>query len=224
MTYDDLRRAHPALFANPADCPIRLATAAEERAAIERAVADRLTAAGAPPEWARTGIVHQDQYMVVLRDAVVFADGTPGTYLRLFERPPEVRGAAILPRHADRLILLRHFRHATRTIHLEVPRGFGESGLSSAETARKELGEEIAGTCDHLTGLGSLLWNSGLSGGVTDLFFAELQAYDDGARSEGIVGIVALTVPEVEAMIASDHINDSFTLACFTRARLAGLI
>lgn len=224
MTYDEFRDRYPQLFLNPADCPIRVAETEAERQRIERQVCQRMVEQGLPRDWAVTGVVHQDAYVVMLRDPVTFETGAAGTYLRLFERPPDARGAAILPVFEGKAILLHHFRHASRSVHIEVPRGFGAAGLSPRETAIKELAEEIGGECDEILPLGSLVWNSGLSNGTTELFLARLSGLDLARRTEGIVDIRAYDLAEVTAMIADDSITDSFTLACYAKARLKGLI
>lgn len=208
MTYEDLRALHPHLFDNPPDAPIRI----------------RSASGGNDGDGCRIGMVYADPYVMIVRDPVTFADGRQGTYLRLFEQPFGVRGVAALPRYEGRLVLLRHFRHASRKFHLEVPRGFGTAGLTSRENAEKELCEEIGGKSSHMEAIGTMMWNSGLSCCETDLFFAELANIGVPNRAEGIVDLVFLDAGQMETMIAADQITDSFTLVCYMRAKLRGLV
>lgn len=204
MTYEDLRRDHPELFATADDAAIRLDPGGAREGLL--------------------GVIYADQYLVLLREPVVFADGRPGTYLRLLEQPLGVRGVAVLPRHGDRIVLLRHFRHATRRDHLEIPRGYGCVGVNAEDSARRELLEEIGGRARQLFPLGALTWNSGLSNGAADLFFAELNEIGQPERAEGVMDILLLEPRRVEEMIASGEIADSFTLGAWARARLRGLV
>ncbi|NFV78632.1 NUDIX hydrolase [Magnetospirillum aberrantis] len=204
MTYEELQRAHPELFNNPDDAPIRV----------------RAKAAGDGTH----GILYADPYLLLLRDPVVFASGRAGSYLRIIDQPIGVPGVAVLPRHQGNIILINHFRHATRRHHLEIPRGYGETGRSSVENAAKEVLEEIGGHIEHLINLGSLTWNSGLSNGCTDLFLADLDEIGAPATEEGVSAIMPVTLSIFEEWIASGRIADSFTIACWSRAHLRGLL
>lgn len=228
LAYDELRAARPDLFDNPPDCPIRIAHDPAERATIEAAARERLVAKGVPPdlarEWAATGLIHQDQYMVLIRDPVVFADGRHGTYWRFFERPLDGVGSAILPRIGDDLVLIHHFRHADRRHHWEIPRGFAEPGLSCEDNARKEVAEEIGGTVETLTDLGLVVPNTGVSGTSARLFLAELGSLGAPQVADGIVAIRRVPIAEFRAMVADGSLTDPFALCCWARAVARGLI
>ena len=64
-----------------------------------------------------------------------------GTYIRILPRRPE-SAVAVLPVLNGKILLLRHFRHSLRKWMWEIPRGFGEYGITAAENAEKELREE----------------------------------------------------------------------------------
>jgi ADP-ribose pyrophosphatase len=224
MTYEEFQERYPQLFANPDGCPIQIVTDGVDRVALEAAIRERNVRAGLPPDWARVGILHFDQYLILLRDAVLFADGNPGTYLRIYEQPPGTAGVAILPRLDDAFVLLRHFRHATRAYHIEIPRGFAVAGVSPEDNARKEIAEEIGATCRSLLPLGELDANTGLSGTRTHLFFATIDRVGEPERAEGVMEILTVSVEGLETMIAQGQITDSFTIACYTRAKLTGVV
>jgi ADP-ribose pyrophosphatase len=132
-------------------------------------------------------------------------------------------GAAVLPLFNDRVVLVRHFRHATRQEHLEIPRGFGEPGVPSVDLALQELHEEIEGEeAGKPESLGDFHSNNGIATDCVKLFVVELQKYGRPQTSEGIIAIEAYHPREVAEMIRTGKITDSFTIATFTRAWLDG--
>ena len=160
--YDSIRQQWPALFTNPPWAPY---TVLVESSLVREAEADeeaRLAQKGLPIAWSRTGVVYEDPYMIVVRDAVRRPDGSLGTYVRTL-RASGMPGSAVLPMLQEQVVLVRHFRHATRTWHLEIPRGFGEPGVNADQQARLELREEIGAEADTLVELGVFHSNNGLA-------------------------------------------------------------
>ncbi|NGN65740.1 NUDIX hydrolase [Streptomyces sp. A7024] len=169
------------------------------------------------------GVVYQDPYITILRDPVRFPDGERGTYIRLLDSATGP-SCVLLPLLGPEVVLVEHFRHATREWHLEVPRGHGTSGLSGAENAAKELAEELGTTADELIPLGLLHPDTGLRGGHAELFAARIAAIGEVDRGEGIRRALPVPVAEAEELIRTGGITDAFTIAVLTRARLAGLL
>ena len=96
-------------------------------------------------EFSRVGIVMEDQYWVLLRDAVIFPTGAKGTYNRLswkcaLKGPGGVAVLAVLPN--GKIVLNLNFRHATRSWELELPRGGIKEKESIESAALRELREE----------------------------------------------------------------------------------
>ena len=120
--YLALAKAHPKLFQNPSHDGIRILLDESEIREIEA----QMEAKGLPFEQVRVGIIYQDAYLRIIRDAVLFPDGKKGIYLRLIEPVDHASGVIVLPVYQGQILLIRHFRHATRTWHLEIPRGFGQ--------------------------------------------------------------------------------------------------
>jgi len=222
--YHALMVARPDLFVNPSPDGILILLDSPSIAAAEKAVLPRVQKRGYGAEAARVGVVYADPYLTILRDAVRFPDGALGTYIRLIREPGGVQSVAMLPVWNDKILLLRHFRHASRDWRLEIPRGFGEDGQSSEENARRELMEEINATPRELIALGSLEADSGLSGDVTDLFLAFLDGYGAGEAAEAISDVLPVSIEELERLIADGRIIDGYTIAAFARARLRGLV
>jgi ADP-ribose pyrophosphatase len=212
------------MFANLEGEGIKILLQQEEIYQAESIVAQKLEKKGLPTEWAKVGIVYEDQYLLIFRDAVRFPGGQFGTYIRIVDKPDSSRGVAILPIYQQQVLLIRHFRHATRTWHLEIPRGFGEKGLSGAENARRELQEEISAEILSVSSLGEIYLNTGITSECVELFFAELESFGEFDVQEGITQLLPVDVYEFERMISENEITDSFTLAAYTRAKLRKLL
>ena len=196
-----------------------------EIAAAEQATAARYAARGMPADWAEAGIHYRDPYLILVRDAVRFPGGELGIHHRVLRGSGDPSGVAVLPRLPDgRFLLLRHFRHATRKWHWEVPRGGIEPGADADRTVHVELAEEIGATVTALVPLGTAHAATGLLGLGVALYLAEVGWPGEPAVNEGITGSRAVSVAELEAMVRDGQITDGFSLGCILHARLRGLI
>lgn len=222
--YFAFARTNPALFVNPYGAGFVVILEEEDIHATELQMAQRLKAENLPTSWAQVGIVYQDQYTMMLRDAVRFPDGSLGTYIRLVSEENSPPGVIILPLHQDHVLLIRHFRHATRTWHMEIPRGFGTQGFSAEENACRELKEEIGAIPSRIVSLGQIYPNTGMSLECDEIFYVEVESYGDAEALEAIAEIQPTPVPEFERMIRENVITDGFTLAAYARAKALGLL
>jgi ADP-ribose diphosphatase len=187
---------------------------------------EELITRGLPEEWGDIGVVYQDPYILILRDLVRFPNGCLGSYFRIINSA-DLRGGqgtVILPVVASKILLLRQFRHPTRSKHWEVPRGFGEPDTPPEENAKKEIGEEVGGEIAELIDLGPYHSNTGIEGAIVKLYFARLSKIGEANNNEGIETYEFVEVSKFEEMIRDAEITDGFTIAAFTRARLRGLI
>ncbi|MFD9501177.1 NUDIX hydrolase [Streptomyces sp. NPDC060035] len=200
--YERLRTERPGLFANQ---PGGIEILTEP---------DAVSAAG--------GVLYQDRFVVLLRDPVRFPDGSTGTYIRSISPTPE-QGCVVLPLLGGEVVLIEHFRHATRSWQWEVPRGFGTEGLSGGANAAKELREEIGAVALEIVPLGELHPDTGATADRVSLFAARIEALGPLDAAEGIRSCVTVPFAEAEAMVADGRITDAFTIAVLMRARLAGL-
>jgi ADP-ribose pyrophosphatase len=220
--YFRLAKTHPSLFINPPSGGFTILLDEEEIREAETQMSQMLSASGKPAQWARVGIVYRDQYLLLLRDAVRFPNGFLGTYIRFVSLELGVVGVAVLPVYQQKIVLIRHFRHATRDWHLEIPRGFSMEA-SSEEDAKRELEEEINATASRLTPLGQVHPDTGMSSGLVALFYAELEAYGYPETDEAITEIFLIPLLDFERMIRENEITDGFTLAAYARAKALGL-
>lgn len=221
--YAALLQARPALAENPAG-GIQVVAERAEAARIERVMAERFAAQGLPREWARAGLMYQDPYIILLRDAVIFPDGNPGLFHRIIARNDEPTGVAVLSRYRDRFVLIRHFRHPGRRWHLEIPRGAVGADEDPAHVAQLEISEEIGGTLGSVRQLGRLHGATALMRHSVVLVYGELEAIGTPALGEGIAEILLVGGDELVQMIRDGTITDAFSVAAVFHARLNGLL
>lgn len=221
LRYLEFARANPALFDTPPGA-VRILLDPLEIKGVERTVGRSLAERGLDPAWARVGILFEDPWFYIVRDAVEFPDGSRRTHARSINRISD--GAAALPVLAGRIVLLRHFRHATRCWMREIPRGGIEPGQSPEQTVRQELQEEIGAVTLRVERLGFLYGSANLYSSGAHLFFAELKSVGEPQLGEGIASIDLVTPAEFESLLLDGEILDSFTVAAFTHARLRGLV
>jgi ADP-ribose pyrophosphatase len=173
------------------------------------------------------GVLLQDKYITFIRDLVEFPDGFISGYDRIINTAILYNGgsgAVILPVMNGKILLIKIFRHPTRQWSIEIPRGFGEAGLSPEEIAQKEISEEVSGKIRKVISLGILHNNTGLDGNNVHLYLADLVEVGDPRKAEGIDEILWVTVDEIEKMISQGQITDCFTISAYARAKLMGLL
>ncbi len=218
--YFAFAKAHPEQFVNPPEGGFTVLLEDGEIREAEASMVRKLEAEGLPSDWARVGIVYQDQYGMILRDAVRFPGGALGTYIRFISGVDSTPTTVVLPFYQGKALLVRRFRHATRTWHMEIPRGFGTKNISAEDNARSELAKEIGASVSRLVSLGPL--GSDLES--TELFYAEITSYGEPNAHEGITEVVSVTIPELERLIREGQITEAFTIMAYTQAKLQGLL
>ncbi|MDZ4762322.1 MAG: NUDIX hydrolase [Alphaproteobacteria bacterium] len=221
--YFAIAASHPHWFRVPAE-GFRIVLDPDHIRAIEAETGNHYVARGQPSEWAEVGVQYQDPYLIVLRDAVVFPDGSEGIHHRTMRLEGEPSGVAVLPLMEDRIVLVRHYRHPTRISSWEIPRGGVERGASLEETVRAELQEEIGGVAIGVTELGLMYGASGFMGLGVRLYVARLSAVGAPAIGEGISRVDRFSLEDVDGMVLRGDITDSFTLGALLHARLRRLI
>jgi len=220
--YFGFAKAHSNLFVNPPGAGFMILLDEDEIQEAEAQMAQWLKSRHLPTKWAQVGIVYQDQYRMVLRDAVRFPNGLLGTYVRIVR--DGAPGVIIFPVYQGQVLLIRHFRHATRTWHLEVPRGYGEKGSSGEENARRELKEEVGATIAHLVSLGQVYPDSGALSEYNEFYFAEVESYGGIETDEAIIELLPTPLSQFERMIRENEIEDGFTLTAYALAKAKDLL
>ncbi|RAU20510.1 NTP pyrophosphohydrolase [Paramagnetospirillum kuznetsovii] len=219
--YRELTAEWPDLFASESNGIQILLEDAEIRAARRR-IARRNRAKGLPSASASVGVLAEDAYILVLRDAVRFPDGSLGTHNRVIYR--QAGGIGVLAVFQGRIVLIRVYRHPIRQWIWELPRGSVEIGHGHEDTVRREIAEEVGGTVTRMERLGQTRSDTSLCDGQLDLYFAELSQLGEPQLSEGIGEVATLTPAEFEDRIRMGEIRDAHAMAAFTMARSRGLI
>ena len=222
--YLDFAKTRPALFVNPSSDGFTILLGEEEIREVETVMSLKLAARGLPSTWAQVGIVYEDQYGYILRDAVRFPGGALGTYIRFLSKSNDAVSTIVLPSYQGQILLVRRFRHATRTWHYEIPLGSEVKELTAEENARKELAELIGASASYLISLGQVEEGPGVAAGKAELFYAVVESYEGANLYKGISEILQVEVSEFERMMRESEITDSFTIIAYLYAKLQGLL
>ncbi|WP_443047024.1 NUDIX hydrolase [Streptomyces sp. NBC_00267] len=218
--YSVLRRARPELFKNSRLAATEILFRKAKQRRVAREVRREMRKLKIPTAYADVGVIYEDQYVKLVRDAVRFRSGECGSYIRILPAALSV-GVAVLPLHEGRIVLISHFRHSTRNWHWEIPRGFAEPGEKPEETAAREMKEELDVGITRMERLGLIHPDTGLLTYSVPLYAAIVDRPPIPEGSEGIDDVRVVTLSEAEVMIESEEITDSFTLAalCLLRSR-----
>lgn len=225
LGYFDLIKSYPYIFVNE-ESPFKIITDLTEIESWQKQIRQELLEKRLPLSWSNIGIVLDDPFVLMVRDLVEFPGGKRGGYIRLINRSDLKggQGVVVLPFLQGKILLLHQFRHATRSWHLEFPRGFGTQGMSPDENARKEVLEETGGHIGELLDLGVYHCNTGLENVTVRLYFAKLESIGSPNEKEGIVKFKWASLIEFEKLIETEKITDGFTIAAYVRAKLRGHI
>lgn len=224
VKYIQLCERSPELLRSGGTGEIRILTAPADVQEVEQQQRLKLAQYGNPEEWATVGLVFEDQYIRVLRDAVEFPGGVRGTYIRVLQKRPGFSGVCVVPSAQNGVLLVHHFRHATREWHWEAPRGFAELAESCEACARRELLEEIGAEPLTLVPLGGVHTSSGLLDEYVVCFFARIGKAESADQSEGIREVKRFDADELRRMVSSREITDAITLSALFLASGCGLL
>ena len=218
-------KSHPLIFSNK-NASFKIITDYKIITSWQSKKREELKREYVPLSRSDIGILIDDPYVLVIRDLVEFPNGKMNGYIRIINRSylEGKQGVVIFPCYKDKILLLHQFRHATRSWHLEIPRGFGTPKISHSINARKEIAEEIGGSIANLIDLGMIHSNTGLEGHSVRLFFAELSSFNNPNKSEGIDRIELVSKDVMESFIMNGKITDGFTIIAYTLANLKGYI
>lgn len=160
------------------------------------------------------GVVYESPFNLMVVDLVEDPNGKRFAHERLL--PAISKGAVVaVPIYDGKLVLLNQYRHALRRNQYAFPRGFAEAGISPADNAIKELGEELGAEVKSYRQLGTVVADSGINGNEVSVFLCELKNVELKYQYEGIESLIMLTEDELADWIANGRIDDGFTLAAF---------
>jgi ADP-ribose pyrophosphatase len=173
------------------------------------------------------GVMAETSYLWLVNDLVQSHDSSGAAfyhpYLRIIAPPEqaEARGVVILAtvryedNQADELIVfVEQERHATGTVELELPRGFGNPGTPPEIHALEELRTETGYVGERAEYLGTMLTDSGTTDGSVSFFNVSVTSHSAHTPEpqEAISQVVLLTREELWAYIDSGAIRDAFTV------------
>ena len=155
-------------------------------------------------------IEFENEYATLYNDDVVFPSGNHGKYLRFVWNAPY--GVMIFAKDSTgRLLLVKNFRHENRCWSWEIPKGFGEKGLTPLECGKKELLEETG--CN---GINWKLYKTILEKqSETYLFTVEVDALTsvtNQENKEAIAEVRFFEVRELQKLLLSKEVSDPMTM------------
>lgn len=199
---------------------IQIVTDLEEISKIEKAQENRLLEKGfstdRSKEFSKIGIIYEDQYWIVLRDAVIFPSVTTGTYNRLLWKNQlhgKFPGVAVLPiLPSKKIILILTYRHATGSWELELPRGGIEPFETPTQAAIRELQEETGFISNSMTFLGEMAVDSGTICSIIPIYLANIsnQKKSNPELAEAISGSYFFTKEEIKEGLVKGYIEITF--------------
>jgi ADP-ribose pyrophosphatase len=209
--YETLAVTHPDLFTRRAARPI-----VRDRKLLEAYAAENNVV---------LGVSAQTDHALFIVDLVESRNGDGSTlrypYLRVVLRGQleKAVGVVVLATIADPslgnlgdVVLVEQERHALGTRELELPRGFGEPGMSGAQNAFRELREETGYVGEEAQFLGTTYPDSGISGAYVSFYHVPVVRLEAPQReiTEAIRGVSLLSVSQVWEKIRRGEVRDGF--------------
>ena len=167
------------------------------------------------PEVTDSEVVLSARLFDVVRATIRFPDGRDAERV-VVEHPGAVAMIAI--DGSGRWLLVRQYRHPTRSELLEIPAGTREPGEDPAETAARELREETGFSAGSLERIGGTWSAPGFCTEYMHFYLATSLRTDPLPQDddEHISAPIAMTFDEVLAAIDDGAIEDAKTLVAVT--------
>jgi len=165
-------------------------------------------------------VVHRGRSIVVKVERAVLPDGR-SVELDVVRHPG---AAAVVPfESAERVLLIRQYRHAAGGTIWEVPAGKLD-GEAPERCAARELEEEVGRRAGRLVPLGTILTTPGFTDEVIHLFAAfELEPVPQRLDDDEVIEVVPVPLERALAMIWSGELRDAKSaLALLHAARHLG--
>jgi ADP-ribose pyrophosphatase len=179
--------------------------------------------------WAasRAGVVLEDPYVLILREAVRFPNGKIGLYNRKVTRVTldgGVAGAYCLPILPDgRVVMVKEYRHQERRWRLNIPGGFRDPGESSQEAARREATEETGYKLANLELLGFL----DAEGEAVPFFVAPtagVASVGHADEGEALGGVISVSLSDLRQAVLESGYRDTSGTWLSLQANLGSVI
>ncbi|MEE1674547.1 NUDIX hydrolase [Agarivorans aestuarii] len=130
---------------------------------------------------------------------------------------------------AGNIVMERQYRTAIKDWLIELPAGTIEAHEQSEagilDCAKRELQEEVNLVAEQWHNLGKLYPAPGFCDEIQYLFLAKQLSHQQGQCDEDeFIEVFEMSIEEFELGIVDGKINDAKTIACYSRAKLAGLL
>lgn len=168
----------------------------------------------------KLGVVFENNYFSLIVDLVENSSGTRYTYARIINLN-KYNGVVIIPVLKNKIVFLKQFRHGTREYEIELPRGFSEKSKTIEDNAKSEIYEELGVSTTKLDYLGSVVSDTGLSGGLVHIFVCEIESIEKLSADEGIKETIQLSLLEIEDLINENRIRDCFTISAIYKLMIS---
>ena len=173
--------------------------------------------------------VFENSKFFVHADHIADADGREvADYLVVAPRvrtEAMITGVTVLPVHEGRIVLIKTFRHAVRSVVLETARGFVDPKETPAQAALRELTEETGLICppDRLVPLGTSFPEASTLQARVALFVA-LDCTPGPRTDQSEIGLgqcVSFSMAEAERLLREMSLEDVTTALCLHRFFIA---
>jgi ADP-ribose pyrophosphatase len=154
-------------------------------------------------------VVFEGQILTLRVDDIEASDGHHST-----REVVATRGAVgIVCIHDGQLVLTRQYRHAVGEVLLEIPAGMVDPGEDPAETAARELVEEVGLRPRSIEHLVTFLPSPGFTDHKLHLYLTDDVVPEQGSLDEGeVIEIERRPVTAVRELLSSGEVRDAKTL------------
>jgi ADP-ribose pyrophosphatase len=155
-------------------------------------------------------IVYKNQWFSVLNDENWY-------YIR--EEHAHNGAVILILEDNEQFIFVENYRRAIDSIVIEAPRGYGEEGETSKETAIREAYEETGYKIQekNIQKIGSVYPNSAILDSQIDIYFASVTKNEKIKQPDKeIIKIVKINKDKMLSYINNGQIKDTFSISAIT--------
>jgi ADP-ribose pyrophosphatase len=134
--------------------------------------------------------------------------------------------AVIIPvLESGKTLLVKQYRHATHSYHLEFPAGVLEKGEEPIDTAKREIIEEVGYSALEWFSLGSIHPTPGFCNEEQFLFLAtQLSPAFAPCDKDEFIEVVEVDFKALENAIINNWVTDAKTIAAYFKAKLMNVL